>query len=416
MFENFCGVENILCRRFDADVEYLVQHFAGVWNYSRFDVPDWGRKYSSKEQSLREKDVEKFLSTIKKESKKCGYTATEKLRNYEKFSPAIRSFLKNGLGFEDEEIEILFSNDFLKITSQFIEASRDFDPSISNEDISQALRNVWTMNWIQMLLNKPVEMTKSVFAYSLLYPYTDNYIDNLKVSCEEKNGFNNRLADKLAGGSVLPKNKNEEKVFKLVEMIEEQFNRAVYPNVFESLIAIHTAQTKSMKLSSSEILISCDELLNISLEKGGTSVLADGYLIAGDLTETQKTFLFGFGAYLQLIDDLQDVSDDYAGKVKTVFSTDDNKLDKLIGQLNCFGERVLFGSGSFGFGEKFSAFDMMKKSCRLLSISAVGITSEFYNSAFLKMIEVHSPFRFSFLRKYQFDYLNKGMSLLNLTF
>lgn len=415
MFENYYGVENVLCRQFDADVEYFVQHFAGVWSYCRFDFPDWGGKYSLKEQTTREKDVEKFLNAIKKESKKCGFSAHEKLSNYEKFSPSIKSFLKNGLGFENEEVEILFSNEFLKITSQFIEASRDFDPSISDEDISQALRNVWTMNWIQMLLNKPVEMTPAVFAYSLLYPYTDNYIDNPNISRNEKDGFNIRLAGKLAGDFVISENQNEEKVFILVEMIEQQFSRAIYPDVFESLLAIHTAQTKSIKLFSTKEEISKKELLNISLEKGGTSVLADGYLIAGDLTENQKSFLFGFGAYLQLIDDLQDVKDDYAGKVKTIFSTKVNELDKLIGQLNCFGEKVLFGIGSFEFGEKYSAFEMMKKSCRLLSISAVGITSELYSSSFLKMIEEHSPLRFSFLRKHQANYLSTGLSLVKMS-
>jgi hypothetical protein len=413
MFENYCEVENVLYRQFDADIEYYVQHFAEMWNYCRFDIAEWGRKYSHKEQSIREKDVEKFLSAINKESKKCRFSTSEKLRNYEKFSPAIKSFLKNGLAFADEEVEILFSNDFLKITSQFIETSRDFDPLISNEDISQALRNVWTMNWIQMLLNKPVEMTQSVFAYSLLYPYTDNYIDDRKISLEEKNGFNIRLAEKLAGNSVSPENQNEKKIFNLVEMIEQQFNRVIYPDVFESLLAIHGAQTKSIKLSSTEEITE-KEMLNISLEKGGTSVLADGYLITGNLTEEQKSFLFGFGAYLQLIDDLQDVQDDYSGKVKTVFSKADDKLDKLIEHLSCFGERVL--CGSYELNDKHFAFEMMKKSCRLLSISAVGITSEFYNPTFLKMIEEHSPFRFSFLRKNRIYYLANGMSLLKLSF
>jgi hypothetical protein len=48
------------------------------------------------------------------------------------------------------------------------------------------------------------------------------------------------------------------------------------------------------------------DILAMSIEKGGSSVLADAYLINGTLTEKEATFFFGYGVLLQICDDLQD--------------------------------------------------------------------------------------------------------------
>lgn len=56
------------------------------------------------------------------------------------------------------------------------------------------------------------------------------------------------------------------------------------------------------------------------MEKGGTSVLADGYLVNGDMTEEDALFAFGLGVALQLVDDLQDTSRDIAVNQHTLFT------------------------------------------------------------------------------------------------
>jgi hypothetical protein len=102
-------------------------------------------------------------------------------------------------------------------------------------------------------------------------------------------------------------------------MIESQYSQTEFPDVFQSLLDIHTAQTDSLKLIHQKDLLSEKEIISICLNKGGASVLADGFLVAGKLTDEQRHFLFGYGAYLQLLDDVQDVREDWDSGLMTVF-------------------------------------------------------------------------------------------------
>ena len=53
--------------------------------------------------------------------------------------------------------------------------ARKFDDDLPIGDIMQAMRNVWISNALQLLFGKEVYYSKANFAYSMLYPYTDNY-------------------------------------------------------------------------------------------------------------------------------------------------------------------------------------------------------------------------------------------------
>jgi hypothetical protein len=55
-------------------------------------------------------------------------------------------------------------------------------------------------------------------------------------------------------------------------MIEKEWDRDLYPGVYRSLLAIHTAQTKSMELIKSQrymIVLSSRQALMICADKGG---------------------------------------------------------------------------------------------------------------------------------------------------
>lgn len=68
----------------------------------------------------------------------------------------------------------------------------------------------------------------------------------------------------------------------------------MFPNAFNSMIAINEAQTKSL-LQHTKAIPPNELIMEISMEKGGTSVLADGYLVEGDMTEEDALFAFGLG-------------------------------------------------------------------------------------------------------------------------
>src|SRR5262249_38831668 len=157
------------------------------------------------------------------------------------------------------------------------------------------------------LFGRAMRLTPSIFAYSMLYPYTDNYLDDPSVSAETKRGFSVRFGRRLSGDRLEPANRHEGFIWGLVALIEEEDSRSEYPQVFDSLIQIHSAQEKSIRLLRKAGAAGDVDVLRLSFEKGGTSVLADGYLAGGTLTSDQRRFVFYWGILLQLADDLQDV-------------------------------------------------------------------------------------------------------------
>jgi hypothetical protein len=218
-----------------------------------------------------------------------------------------------------------------------------FDPNLSAEDIYQAGRNAWTANGLQWLLGMPVQNTPSVFAYSLLYPYTDNYLDDPDISASNKLAFNERFRQRLAGESVAPADAHEQVLFDLVAMIEKQYPRSMYQQVFESLLDIHRAQGRSLSLMRRSAAPGEVDVLGLSFEKGGNFVLADGYLVSGSLDGAQREYTYGPGIFAQLLDDVEDVElDSQAGRL-TLYSQPAGHwpLDALANRTIHFGRKVL---------------------------------------------------------------------------
>jgi hypothetical protein len=295
----------------------------------------------------------------------------------------------------------MFSDELIEVSKSFVRQARAFDPDLSFHDIFQACRNVWIMNGLQLIMGIPMQLTDSIFAYSMLYPYSDNIIDDPNISGPEKMVFSERFCDRLSGLKSEASNKTEIAIFRLVEMIEVQYSRVDFPEVYESLLDIHEAQTRSLYLIHDSDSMSYREVLKICLTKGGASVVADGYLVAGHLTEAQQYFLFGYGAYLQLLDDIQDVDEDYAAGLMTVFSGEVflSSLDEKLNKTYWFGEKVMESLEYFN-GQHIELFkSLMRKSMDLFIIEAIAQTPEAYSPKYISDFETYSPFHFSYIRK-----------------
>jgi hypothetical protein len=289
----------------------------------------------------------------------------------------------------------------LEANLEFARMARRFDPRISGDDIYQAGRNVMTANFIQLLLNRPVEVTPSIFAYSMLYPYTDNYLDDPAVSRATKAAFNRRFQLRLQGEKVLPENPQEAVINQLVEMIEGQWERARYPQVYESLLAIHAAQGRSLGLAVPGASPFELDVLGVSFEKGGTSVLADGYLVAGDLTIEQARVLFGYGAFTQLMDDLEDIPQDQQENSASVFSLTAGRwpLDGLTNRFFHFGRAVFNDLDAFQSRAAPDLEGLIARSIDPVLVDTVSRAWKHYSPAYLREMERHSSFRFEALRK-----------------
>ena len=381
--------------------EKYIEQFTKFWLECSTQVPSLGTIYSYNDKLSCETRLEEFLQKIKKRKDEKPKPKGNNNGYAKVIFPAIRTFFKSTFNFEDNHLDTILSDSYTEATKKFIETGRRFDPNLSMEDIFQACRNVWIINGIQSMMGLPIELTPSVFAYSMLYPYTDNYLDNPHITSESKIIFNRRFQRRINGEKIVPENTDEKNIFNLIEMIEEQYERSRYPKVYESLLAIHHGQTKSIRLLDTSGSLKETNVLKICIEKGGASVLADGYLVSSSLTEFQERFLFGFGAYLQMVDDIQDVNKDYKAGLLTPFSqaSQQTSLDELTNRTFNFGVRIMDQINCFKGSNLESLKSLMEKSIKILLIESVGLNNKFYSRSYTRKIENYSPFRFSYLKK-----------------
>jgi len=380
----------------------LKSEFLKEWWNTSAEFPVFDRVYSLESQKSAERKMDSVIEQILSEVR---MNPASIQKDYSAWGSRIRELLRiigdEILELGGENTEILLKGGYCKATSDFIDKARSFDPSIKMADILQAMRNAWIMNCIQVLSGREVEFTPALFAYSMLYPYTDNYLDSMDVSFEEKLRYGDRFKLILEGKPVEAKNSYEAKIFRLVEMIESQYGRDSFPQVYESLLKIHDAQQKSLRQQKGLLSPYESDISGISFEKGGSSVLADAFLINGFLTDAQTRFMFGFGIFLQLADDAQDVETDFKNRHMTMFSQTAGKwnLDSIMSKLLNFMFNLIDSDKCFNSPRMNEQKRLIRSSCTLLLISAAANNSSKYGKGYVKRLERYSPFRFGYLRK-----------------
>ncbi len=216
-------------------------------------------------------------------------------------------------------------NAFKKELKSFIRRVRKFDPDLSIESMGQAARNYMVYAIFLELNGLDQCCSSSIFGYSMLYPYTDNYIDHPDRTREEKEHFNKLIEDKIKGVPYEALVSHEEKTAELLSAIEEDYDRQ--DDIFPGLLHMLEAQRNSLQQEDRQVTLTEEDILDISIYKGGLSVLIDRYFINKPLSENDLYFYYGFGFLLQLCDDLQDITEDKTNGSRTVFSISDCKLE-----------------------------------------------------------------------------------------
>jgi hypothetical protein len=380
-------------------VEAQVADTIAVWNSSAAKPTPDGPQYCPKEQSKREKAYDKALRSVERETRSAPRTKVERLQAQNRITASFGRFAAAALDLEEDAVRLL-TDDFLPVGTKLAQWARQFDPDLSMADITQACRNAWTACGLQPLLGERVELTPSILGYSLLYPYTDNYLDQGDISEEAKHRFSESFRDRLRGESVSPRDSRESALWDLVQLIEGQYPRRSCPQVYDCLLAIHRAQEESIAQLSNKGPCSDDEVLRMSCAKGGTSVLVDACLARGWLSPQENRFAFEWGVLLQLGDDLQDVREDLARGSVTLFSRAaalGTPLDSLATQLLNFSEQVGTRMDDLPYGEA-TLKELLRMSWRSLIVGAVADSHQFFTTKFLEEMERTSPFRFEFLR------------------
>jgi hypothetical protein len=397
-------------------IQDLVRQFTQLWWDCQSELPDLGRTYTLDEQRQAERSYEGYLQTLNETFRNMPATGPRRQEAQRRVQNASIRFARSTLGFEERHIQALQAYGFTGIAAEFAARAQDFDPALGDQEIYQACRNVWSMNLMQLLLRRPIELTPAVFGYSLLYPYTDNYLDDPTIPRAEKEAFNRRFSARLAGEHVTPADPKEEKISELVRMIENQFDRSRYPDVYQSLFAIHRAQSKSVNLlrdNSSPFEV---DILGICFEKGGTSVLADGYLVKGTLTQAEQTLMFHYGTLTQLVDDLEDLEQDLVNGLMTVFSATAGRwpLEPVTNRTMQFAGKAMEALDEFDAPAAEPLKALIHRSITPLLIGEIGSAGKYLSPAYLRTLEPHSPFRFSFIRKQRKKLSTQRLSLVGL--
>ena len=372
--------------------KYYCKECENTWNNSSVELFENIETYSKDSQKKREKELDKLLNTISVHLERYPSDAVLRKMWVKKGEVFLQKTLEKENIFKLEKMDVEDRKKFLEITKQFIRDARKFDDDLPIGDIMQAMRNVWISNALQLLFGKEVYYSKANFAYSMLYPYTDNYLDNTNIDKNDKILFNNWLEKRLLGEHTKSKDYHESKVSQMIDYIESVYPREKFTEVYESLLLIFKSQVNSLKQHGKENHLCKEDLLSISIEKGGSSVLVDGYLISGLMTKEEIEFCIGYGFLLQISDDLQDIKEDLKYNHKTIITemSKEGTLDKVVNKLINFTIELI---DSFKINNKNkSVITMIKNDCLMLILFSVVYNAEFFSVGYIKEVEKFIPY------------------------
>jgi hypothetical protein len=378
--------------------DYFAHSFAELWRMTPETSASWGGKFKPEQQTETESRIQQIVSNGLEDEE---IDQDHALLGIQRVKSSVRDLVVQSVVSDHREKTEELLGKFSDTGDAFVHEAREFDCNLSPDDIFQALRNLWIVNSMQAAYDIPICATPSGIAYSLLYPYTDNFLDDPSVASQDKRAFNQFLGRRLVGISVPAKTKLGATVLRLVAMIESEYPRQHFPEVYESLLAIHRAQETSLLQHAQCEGIQRSEILDISVRKGGTSVLTDAYLSKGRLTKGEAEFAFGYGVFLQFIDDLQDVGNDMSNGHQTLFtrSASEGELDGMANRLLRFVERVLAADDCPSTGRTGALTELITKSCRSLILESVALNPSLYSKSYLESVESFSPLRFERIRE-----------------
>jgi hypothetical protein len=385
-----------------ARVERYVREHELVWRAVPAEPLPPGKRYTRVEKKSVERELANLIGRLSSEPARASFLdGSLDPARAEELAAELRPVFKRLLRLVDLPLEEVYDARFLDSTRRFLQAARDFDPGLSIDSAYQALRNVWIMNSLQFDLGLPVEHTDAVFAYSMVYPYLDNVLDDVGTTEGEKLALVAKLKAWLEGTERGADSPREQKLRDLVAIIERRYSRPDFPGVYQSLLAIYNAQVKSLLQQRAAAAPSPEDILAISLEKGGTSVLADGYLVAGRLKPADEDFCFGFGTFLQLADDLQDIAEDARCGHRTLFSrrTGRAPLDGQAVKLGRYLAAVLDRARPGATASRSALCDAIGSGLSLMFLESVGKNPAYFSRGFVRRSKKSFPARFSYLRK-----------------
>jgi hypothetical protein len=386
---------------FDCRIERYAARCAAVWAEAGNASPEFGATVCPAAKLECEHYADRSLDEIEQMLRRWPASTAKRAIWRHDLLNALRRIAGEYLESDTEGLDRLFTEEALEATRQFIREARAFAPGIAEQSLFQALRNLWVVHSVQLFLRAPIALSPALFAYSMLYPWTDNCLDDLRLTRAAKTAFGDWLGCRLTGVKLAPRDLHAEQVGQLVSMIERLYPRPEFPDVYLSLQAIHRAQMKSLEQQDPSRAWDKQALLHLSIAKGGTSVLADACLVRGSLSADEAEFMFAYGVLLQFMDDLQDLPDDLANGHMTIFTCQARlgPLDGVTTQLWAFTQTVLWNFSRFAAAQPGSLKSLVQDNFRLLLLQTVARNRQFYTRDLVNALEAASPVSFAYLAR-----------------
>ncbi|HUI66556.1 MAG TPA: hypothetical protein VL126_17055 [Bacteroidota bacterium] len=377
-------------------VDRMTEDHLVMWSNAPVCLPSFFSRFSAEQKAEKEREIEQMLEKTPPPSGRFEeLDEPERKRLLGRAHTAIAKLLSTPRDAFTEQ----FFDHCEKAGRAFSKEAREFDPALKDEEVQQALRNQWVFNSIQSCLDHPVTLSPSSLAYSLMYPYTDNWLDAQNRTAAEKRAYIETLTPFLEGHVTENDDPGVQTLLRLLQMVEEEYPRADFPEVYGSLLAIHRAQERGILLHAPVDELADVPLLAITVEKGGTSVLVDGYLVRGTLTQKEQSSLFGYGVLLQFIDDLQDIAQDERVGHSNAFSCAlrEGPLDAITNRLIHFTRGAIARMDGGPGAQNASLRRLIEDSCMFLIWEAIARHRAHYSPSYLRSIEEYAPLRFEYL-------------------
>lgn len=278
---------------------------------------------------------------------------------------------------------------FQEELKEFLRHVRRFAPELSLDEIGQALRNYIVYAMFKVIHRDSTGFCRAGFGYSMLYPFTDNYIDSKSNTPEEKSEYNKIIRDKIDGREVNPRTDHQRKTCELLDAIETVYSRNVGSSAFLLLGMMLEAQEISIRQQKKEGFLDENDRLNISLYKGGISVLIDRFFVNKELNDEEMILYLGLGFFLQLADDLQDISEDSRQGYQTLLTLDlsPGEEERVVNKLLNFVHNTM---GIFqAENDTFKNFVLVN--CYQLIFTSVIGSREYFSGEYIDKIERYLP-------------------------
>ena len=340
--------------------------------------------------------IEEFSARMQKKAEQRP-EGKEGLKQWEQeMEQELKCFLKKEKMLSlSEWINPVLFHEFEKETKHFIDRVRGFDADLNAGQIWQAMRNYFIYAMIVEMQGERQNAANPILAYSLLYPYTDNYIDDKTTTKKEKDRYNRMIARKLKGEPVLAQSALEEKTCRLLDMIGDAYEGEAKKKVIGTLLQLLEAQNYSIRQQKAGI--SEDEILGISIWKGSTSVLADYLFATQDWREKEEGFYLRFGFLLQLVDDLQDMEEDKKEGSHTLMikAAEQKRLEGQVNRLLWFIWDTVRAFEPRNPGLK----GFVLKNCVEITLLSVAMSAQHFLKEYIKALEPYLPLSVEFIKK-----------------